>query len=188
MGEHAGVRIREAFKDLLSKRPYNEITVQAICSSADVTRKTFNKYYPTKEDIVIAQMRADFIDPTQTLRELLPTKEMEQATELLLERAFRALDNNRDYYRAVIKGLGDMWFVEHYDELAYGLSANHMYDNAGLDPVELDFVRHHFAALNAMSLRWWLNQDEPVSPETMTKYVAKWGYARWKDEKPSPKG
>ena len=177
MEEPADIRIRKAFKALLSEHPYESVTLKAICTSAGVTRKTLNKYYPTKESIVVAQMRSDFITPTQILRELLPTQTMEQGAELLISRTYQAFSDNRDYYLAVIKGLGDMWLVKEYDALTYELSEWNMYSNIDLDPDELDFVRHYFSGLNAMAVRWWLNRGLSVPPETMAKYLTKWAYS-----------
>ena len=47
-------RLSEAFWDLLSRQPYNQITVKSLCSTAKVNHNTIYYYFSSWEDMVVS--------------------------------------------------------------------------------------------------------------------------------------
>ena len=177
-------RIMNAMAELLEKFPYNSISVQSICDKADVSRKTFGRYFQSKDDVIIAQIRADFLEPIRTLLSVMSFKDVADSTRLLYKRSFDTFYEHRSYYLNVIDALGIMWFVQQHMAATLALgnipySADSIgEENARGENLEADFVHHFYAGVGAMGLKWWVEHDFCVSSEELATLVAKWGYAR----------
>ena len=177
-------RIMNAMAELLEKFPYNAISVQSICDKADISRKTFGRYYQSKEDVVIAQIHADFAEPIRALLSIMSFKNVADSTRLLYKRSYDAFYEHRAYYLNVIDAQGIMWFVQQHMAASLALgdipySADKIgEENAQGKNLEADFVYHFFAGVGAMGLKWWVEHDFCISSEELATLVAKWGYAR----------
>ena len=177
-------RIMNAMAELLEKFPYNAISVQSICDKADISRKTFGRYYQSKEDVVIAQIHADFLEPIRTLLGVMSFKNVADSTRLLYKRSYDAFYEHRAYYLNVIDALDIMWFVQQHMAATLTLGDIPYAENrigeetARGENLEADFVRHFYAGVGAMGIKWWVEHDFCISSEEMAALVAKWGYAR----------
>ena len=177
-------KIMAALAELLEKFPYNSVSVQSICDTAGLSRKTFGRYYQSKEDVVIEQIRVDFAEPIRTLLSVMSFKGVENSTQLLYKRSYEQFYAHREYYQKVIEALGIMWFVQQHMNATLSLGdVPYSEDAIGAENVpgenlEADFVQHFYSGVGALGLKWWIEHDFCISAEEMAALVAKWGYAR----------
>ena len=177
-------KFMSALIELLEKFPYNAVSVQSICDAAGLSRKTFARYFQSKEDVVIAQIREDFAEPIRTLLSVMSFKDVDNSTQLLYKRSYEAFYEHRSYYLKVIDTLGIMWFVQQHMNATLALG-NIPYtkdkigeENALGQNLEADFVRHFYSGVGALGLKWWVEHDFCISADELAAMVAKWGYAR----------
>lgn len=64
--------IVDAAMALLEKRPFRDVSIDEIVVAAGVGRRTFFRYFPTKEDVVLDPRRLDRAFLTKALRERRP--------------------------------------------------------------------------------------------------------------------
>ena len=177
-------RIMNALAGLLGKLSYNSISVQSICDAADVSRKTFARHFASKEDVAIAQIRADFMEPIRALLNIMSFKEVANSTRLLYKRNYDVFYEHRGYYLKVIDALGIMWFVQQHMDATLALgdapyAGNKIGEDGAVgDGIEADFVRHFFSGVGALGIKWWVEHDFCISSEELANLVARWGYAR----------
>lgn len=169
--------IRSALKTLLQKYPYQEITIQAICDTAGLSRKTFSRYFSGKEEVVVSQLRHDTINPVKSLMELLPLNKIEGSTQMVLERVYTAFYENRDYYLKVIESLGVMWLVEQMLDIPLILGER-PYEENDIPAGEEDFVVSFLNGVNAVAIKWWIEEGFQTTPKQLATMVAEWAYVR----------
>ena len=58
-------RITQAAVELLSAAPLEDLTVDELCERADVAKKTFYNYYPSKQDLIESISQALLIDESE---------------------------------------------------------------------------------------------------------------------------
>ena len=63
--------IHESFISLLKEQPYEKITVKGLCERARINKKTFYRYYPTLDDLLMdlqSEYSMPYIERTDGLR------------------------------------------------------------------------------------------------------------------------
>ncbi len=91
-------RIEAVALDLFERDGFGATTVEAIAASADIAPRTFFHYFPTKEDVVLADYEDRLERVTKTLEEQPPEMPPWQA----LAAAFRAVADDYERTRAEI--------------------------------------------------------------------------------------
>ena len=171
-------KVREALMALVARMPYDAISVQGICDEAGLSRKTFSRHFASKEDVVAAQLRADVSDPIDAILDLLPTHEIENSSQILLQVAYRAFYSHRDFYRRAVDSLGVMWLVERYLEVG-DLLGRKPYDPDEVADHEMSFAMSFFNGASAIAFKWWYEEGFQTSPDDLAALVVKWAYARF---------
>ncbi len=103
--------IRSAFVELLKTRDLNRITVTDIVKLADVNRSTFYAHFPDVYGVV------EYIED-ETMQKLMAILEQIDSSQFLanpvplLQQAGRQLDEEREYYRILIRASGAAGFLE----------------------------------------------------------------------------
>jgi AcrR family transcriptional regulator len=74
-------------QDLVLERGYEETTVDDICAAAEISRSTFFRYFPTKEDALFGET----VDAGEHLRDALVARPSGEAPWVAMRRAFDVL-------------------------------------------------------------------------------------------------
>lgn len=74
-------------QDLVLERGYEETTVEDICATAEISRSTFFRYFPSKEDALFGET----VDAGEHLRDALTARPASEAPWVAMRRALDAL-------------------------------------------------------------------------------------------------
>lgn len=170
-------RITEAFRAELQEKCFADISVEAVCARAGISKKTFYNHVETKQDLIPLLLEADLFQPIRDLRKALyydqiSTNEV-QATEVTC-RAFRT---NYPLYRNIIASIGKLEFYEIMAELSAKLNADirpkEMLPD-GESQAELDYMGHFLGHASAATFRWWADSGFDQEPITVAEYYTRW--------------
>ncbi|MBU2668479.1 TetR family transcriptional regulator [Actinoplanes bogorensis] len=168
--------LREVALQLLAAKGYDETTVDEIAAAAGMSRRTFHRYYASKEDVVI-QLLADVGD--QVVAELAARPPSEPPAVALRQAVGVAIDvcaghHDRVKLLAVIQLILrtptlHARFLERQSTSAPDMTTV-LATRLGLDPADLfpDMaVRMAFAAFNAVLQRWVASNGD-LDPQQLT--------------------
>jgi AcrR family transcriptional regulator len=141
---HTREAIIDAAVELFERNGFDATTVEDIAAAADVSPRTFFRYFDSKLDVVMADKQADQ-QQLDALIEARPAAEgpIEAVRHVLRGELGRVLADDRGLlmrqYRLVmttpsLRALALEHFHEHQDELARGLAARLGVDDAALRP------------------------------------------------------
>jgi AcrR family transcriptional regulator len=152
----------EAALDLFQARGYDETTVQHITDAAGVSQRTFFRYFPTKDAVLLTEHTRRESD----LRDMLARRPEEEpgdlALAILLHLAGEATDEARSA-RARTEAFADVpsladRFAGHHDRLV-GIIASHVADSSGADG-DADprpaLVAHQVVACWSTAVHLWM--------------------------------
>ena len=170
--------IKEAFRALLRTTPYDAITVNDISAAAFVSKKTFYKYFESKQDAVHAIYRDDFIQPVHDIRAYLEVDNSPSVISLMLEKNYATLYANRDIYLNLVKNYGWEKFVEL--RIASAQETNkEIYACRGVKGLELEYAAYFVAAASAMVDLRWIREGFKETPQEMAALYARWILCRF---------
>jgi AcrR family transcriptional regulator len=151
--------------ELLSERPYDDITVQDILDRANIGRSTFYAHYYDKEDVlesITVQMLDLFsqgMQQTDDRPELLPALEL-----------FRHAKQMQKQLQALLKGhSGEVLLKTTQDLLSKNIEQNLAtgFPEKRSSSVPLEVVSQYLSGAFLNLLKWWLEAEMPYSPERM---------------------
>jgi len=156
--------IAEALIALMVEGRYDRITVQEIIDRADVGRSTFYAHYRDKEDVLISEgervLALLHLDTDDTGdQQLIPSLGL-----------FQHVQEHHHLYHALVRGHGvDLLYETGHRYLSASVAqrlatlATNGYAPTAPLPLLADYVAGAFLSL----LRWWLEHQQPYSPEQM---------------------
>ncbi|MDR1183169.1 MAG: TetR/AcrR family transcriptional regulator [Coriobacteriales bacterium] len=165
--------VERSFRDLLLKMPYEKITISMICKAAGVSRTAFYKCFSDKDDLVEKLIDKDIVQPILTLREMLPTKRIKSAPQLVTEQIYQGFIDNKEYYTRV-NNIDNHRFLLKY--LAGKLNAlnNKIVEEYDLPEREKYYMAYFYAAANAILISKWIENGMDMAPSALSSYYNKW--------------
>ena len=164
-GQHESRRVRmtkklmkDALLELLEQQKLVNISVTAICGTADVHRSTFYKYYTDPEDL-LNDIEQDFLD-----RIPMPPKGFDQQNlEQLLAATTAYFDDvkkNKEAYRILF---GDSAGNSFAPKLVEHLCSGYLPVGEEADALTDRFIQLYVANGTVGMLREWIEKDFPFS-------------------------
>lgn len=167
--------LEAALIGLLATTDYEDITVQAICDTANIGRSAFYQHFTGKDDLFrrgFDRLRHD-LDAAVALG----IADQEDATPRLIEAVFAHVEKHAGLYRTVTTGHGGFIALRIIEGimaqcLATALSAQ------AVDPAEQVELRAQMYASAIMSaLRWWFqHHNQPARGEMVRQVRAALGH------------
>lgn len=164
-------RLADALLELIVEEGYDAITIQEIADRADVNRATFYLHFSSKEALLLAALRERFDELVAMMDAVAPTEPpwSNEAYDRLL---FDHVAEHAALYRVLLgdHGLG---LVIH-QVIAYIAQVidrdlrEQMPVGAQLD-APTPVVSHFYAGAIFALIKWWLEQDMPLSAAEMAK-------------------
>lgn len=174
----------ESFLQFLEEKPVSDITVIEVCERAEVSRKTFYKYYSDQFALLVA-MQDDLFDE---YRERL--KGHPADVEHIMPVLIHFVDENRVLVRAAFANQGQGNFVDRVlDDLFETYREAWEQANPALSPEDVEFL-FYFAISGLFGIvRHWLFDYPELSADDVVKQAAALMYVadpHRKDPYPKP--
>ncbi len=168
-------KIKEALRDLLETFPYSEINITSVCAKAGLSRRTFTRHYASLEAVAKDQVRDDVVAPAELLMSTMPLDVGADSGFLTYVAIYRTILAHRSFYSRMAESLGSMWLVGQV--MAAGSVLNdRAYLRNMIPEDQVDYAQHFFLAANAMTIKWWIEQDFATTPEQLARLIMDWSY------------
>jgi len=162
----------EALLELMSERPFREISVVDVCQRAMVHRTTFYAHFKDKNAplrYVLAELRQSFEEDQKSIG-----GQMGVRGYLLAEfrSALAFLKRHRQFYLSGMKGGGaELRLVE--DSVTEWLESKFEAEGfyVGRERMAQSAARYYSGALLSV-VRWWLENGMPINEEELVEHVS----------------
>ncbi|XGV96584.1 MAG: TetR/AcrR family transcriptional regulator [Leptolyngbya sp. BL-A-14] len=158
-----------ALLKLIETHGYDSLTVNDITEQANVGRATFYLHYQDKEQLLVASLEdmfsqlRDSIDP---LSDALGERNSITATRLV----FQHFADHHRLYRVLLTEKGAAMVFPRLLEILTQLAEQDVILKDVVQPktgIPTGLVAHYVAGAVLGLVVWWLNNDQPYSPEQM---------------------
>ena len=160
--------IFQAFTELLSRKPFHQITVEQIIQQADVGRATFYAHFETKDTLLTELNRELFCHIFDAVegnshRHIFSC----EAPRSPFLHLFRHISGNDHQILRLLCSPSNQLFRESFQNELEGLiRREYPWISAGKAPeLPEDFWVHHVTATFVQTVCWWLNQGKKETPE-----------------------
>ncbi|MBQ2961118.1 MAG: TetR/AcrR family transcriptional regulator C-terminal domain-containing protein [Oscillospiraceae bacterium] len=163
-----------AFRKLLERKPYENITVQEIIDEADIGRSTFYAHFETKDEL-LRSMCTDIFH--HVFNQALPKEAEEDYSsgirnlELKLGHVLYHLDEHRSELRGILSGNSARLFMSYFRNYLADLFMRYT-DDFSAD-VPKDYLLNHRVGSFAETVKWWIAEKKEYSPEELAAFYIK---------------
>jgi AcrR family transcriptional regulator len=169
-----------ALRTLLSEKPYGKITVQDLCDTAYLSRRTFYKHYRDKADVVRAMVHEDYIDPPIAMRGLMDLREFKSSARLLSESTFGRVFENRVCYENLLQNMGKLLLLEMILEANYHFTLSVIKDY-DYPQDEMDYAAYVMGSVTAVTSIRWIEQGYQESSIRLAQLYNTWIMGHWRE-------
>lgn len=159
--------LRKALIGLILEKHYDSITVQEIIDRANVGRSTFYTHFRDKEDVLVGDWKR-FLD---MMVAHIDFQKAASGRFIPIRELIHHLKEYHALYRALVKsGKSERLFTVGTTYLAEQIEPK-IISAVGDKPTDVPpaLSAHYLAIQIFATLRWWLDQNMPYSPEEMDK-------------------
>jgi AcrR family transcriptional regulator len=161
--------LREAFIRLLLEKGYDAISIQDIATEAEAARVTFYRHYHNKEELLIDCIDVIFEDLARHIRQV-PDEEFQQGYSPMLA-FYQQIQDDGKIYRLLSTSRAGQFLTRRLIELF--AERIHKRIEARFPAEQLlapmDLIAYHIASAQINLVNWWLDNDQPYSPEYMAR-------------------
>lgn len=176
--------LQKAMLEAASEKGFAQVTVRDITERAMVNRGTFYRHYEDKYDLLTHYMGelSELIDSeegeTSTNHQPLPSLDTPPAG---LAKLLRHMQTNADFYRVMLGNQGDPGFCgqafRKYIEQGYRRMLSSQLPQADLHLPPIDLTVNYLMHAGIGAIVWWLENDQPASPEQMAVWLYQFSMA-----------
>lgn len=167
--------IFSAFSELLSKKHYNQISVQEIIDAANVGRTTFYAHFETKDYLLKAlceELFGHIIDTAMGLPHGHSHYSCGTKTDSVFLHLVRHLQENDRNILQLLSSENNGIFLRYFKTDLKILIVTQYADKGLLNSAKLpqDYLINHIASSFVETVDWWLAGGMKETPETLTGY------------------
>lgn len=167
--------IFNAFTSLLSKKNYNQISVQEIIDAANVGRTTFYAHFETKDYLLKAlceELFGHIIDTAMGLPHGHYHYSCGSTTDSVFLHLLKHLQENDRHILELLSSQNNDLFLRYFKSNLKQLIISQyakkgQFQNANLPE---DYLINHITSSFVETVSWWLSHNMEDSPEQITKY------------------
>jgi AcrR family transcriptional regulator len=171
--------LRQSLLSLILERGYDAVNIQDITDRADVGRATFYLHYTDKEDLLLEVMQS-IVDAFEQRIQQIPLEDWSRAEGAPVEQVFLYAGEHAALYQAIMSGQGGfnvsrrlhaIIAAKHRQVVEAQLARGEVSPRA-----PLDFLCNYFAGSVLTLVFWWLENDQPYSPQEMARMFREVSY------------
>lgn len=152
--------LAESLKELLERESIEKITVDEICEKAEISRRSFYRYFIDKYDVVSWIVDREYFDHIGMEEDLSLWDSYPSFLQYLYD--------NRIWIRNALPYQGQNSLREHLFRRTYPMICNDFNEQFPSEYWEEFAVRTYFK-MALESYEWWLGEKDPLSPEEMVQ-------------------
>ena len=158
--------MKDALLELLGEKDLANISVTAICETADVHRSTFYNYYTDPADL-LRDIEQDYLDMIPTPPEILDPQNEKTLLAATSDYFDCVREKKKTFQILFNSSSGSNFVAQMVDHLCHG------YIPVGEDPDELTtrFTQLYIASGTVGTLREWINEDSPLSSREIAEMM-----------------
>jgi AcrR family transcriptional regulator len=174
--------LREALFSLAQEKGYDALTVEDITTRAELGRATFYLHYHDKEALLLESIEVvanDLIAQIDQVSPVLPGREIEGGPNAVIREVFQYASEKAGLFRAILRGEVSSRATSRIHQIIRDTSMSLLRSRLALlgpdyvPPVPLEVFSNYLAGALLSFLTWWLNADQPYSPEEMYRMFLK---------------
>ena len=161
--------LTKAMLDLISERPWGDITVEQIVDKADIAKKTFYAHYENKQQLLWVSLTSHFQAIEADMGTLNPDTLLTDSKPLTYA-VFKHVAEFHVFYKSMLLEGSDENFPNLLmDYLAAGSYQRHapLREAAPFMTVDPMLIASTLSGALIGALRWWLRSDMSVSADEM---------------------
>lgn len=165
-----------AFVTLLSKKNYNQISVQEIIDAADVGRTTFYAHFETKDFLLkelCEELFNHIIDSAMGLPHGHYHYSSGNAKDSVFLHLLRHLQENDHNILGLLSSQNNEIFLRYFKSNLKKLILTQYEDKELMSKLPKDYLINHISSSFVETVDWWLSRKMKESPETITEYFLK---------------
>lgn len=161
--------LEAALIELLEHTDYQDITVQAICDTADVGRSAFYQHFTSKDDLFRSgfdRLRRDLDAAAYAAPE-----ENGSAAPKVIEALFVHAEKHAGLYRSVTTGHGGFIALRIIEGTIAQTLGTALLAEAAIPPAEAEVRALMYASASMAALRWWFQNHNRPERDEMVRLV-----------------
>ncbi len=167
--------IFKAFISLLSKKSFQQITVEEIINEADVGRATFYAHFETKDFLLKELCNELFCHIFDSISAEKPDHRhifVCDAPSSVFLHLFNHLQKNDNNILELLSCRNNDLFLRYFKENLIILVKNQLslFQSEKNSKLPESFLINHIASTFVETLRWWVDNGRKESPEKITEY------------------
>lgn len=168
--------LQNALLELTVEKGFADLTIREIAERAMVNRSTFYRHYLDKYDLLSQYLEEQVFQSFNGSWESLQSKN-EYFPELVT--VLQHVQEHSDFYRVMMSEKGDPGFCSQrlLKYMESGLRERAPSEKANLAPQSppVDLRIGYAAQAGIGAITWWLQNDQPCSPEQIAKWLYQLG-------------
>jgi AcrR family transcriptional regulator len=170
--------IFSAFSSLLSKKNYNQISVQEIIDEANIGRTTFYAHFETKEFLLkelCEELFNHIIDTAMGLSHNHYHYTCNCKTDSVFLHLLRHLQENDLNILELLSSENNEIFLRYFKSNLKRLIISQYAEKGSLKNSELpeDYLVNHISSSFVEAVSWWISRKRKDTPEEITEYFLK---------------
>ena len=165
--------LREAFIRLLLEKGYDAISIQDIATEAEAARVTFYRHYTNKEELLIDCIDEIYENVARKIGQK-PDGDSRQGYVRILK-FYMHIHEDGKIYRLLANSQAGHLLIKRLIELFAEKIRRQIVARVPEEQlrVPLEIITHHIASAQVGLANWWMENDQPYSPEYMAQ-VSYW--------------
>ena len=161
--------LRDAFLRLLLEKGYDAISIQDIATEAEAARVTFYRHYANKEELLIDCIDMIFENLAAHIQQA--SSEGFQAGFSQMQPVYKQLQEDGKIFRILATSRAGQFLSNRLIELFAGRIKNQIEARFPAEQLlaPLEIIAYHMASAQVGLVNWWIENDQPYSPEYMAQ-------------------